>query len=168
MSIQELIDRQKLGRKVQGIAAALLPYETPAKSRSLFSRTHRCHSASRIMNAVNMDTGYVNYLTLTERLEVLRWTREALPDGAPFVAGAYIENQNGDLVQLYRKEMDTIIDFGGIPIVFQTARLRGSSAKQKAEIYQRISHGYAAVLAFDWVRCLQPTGRSGMKIPSGA
>ena len=150
MSIQELIDRQKLGRKVQGIAAALLPYETPGKVAVAFFQEHIVATQrAGLMNAVNMDTGYVNYLTLTERLEVLRWTREALPDGAPFVAGAYIENQSGDLVQLYRKEMDAIIDFGGIPIVFQTARLRGSNAKEKAEIYQRISHGYAAVLAFE-------------------
>jgi len=150
MSIQELIDRQKLGRKVQGIAAALLPYETRGKVAVASFQAHIVATQrAGLMNAVNMDTGYVNYLTLTERLEVLRWTREALPDGAPFVAGAYIENQSGDLVQLYRKEMDTIIAFGGIPIVFQTARLRGSNAKEKAEIYQRISHGYAAVLAFE-------------------
>ena len=30
------------------------------------------------MNAVNMDTGYVNYLSESEKRDVLRWTAEAL------------------------------------------------------------------------------------------
>ena len=58
------------------------------------------------MNAVNMDTGYVNYLSDAEKQDVLRWTREALGEGVPFVAGAYIENQTGDIVALYRQQMD--------------------------------------------------------------
>jgi dihydrodipicolinate synthase/N-acetylneuraminate lyase len=150
MSIQQLINRQKPGRKVQGIAAALLPYKTLGKvAVASFQQQIIATDRAGLINAVNMDTGYVNYLTLSERLEVLRWTRDALPAGEPFVAGAYIENQSGDLVQLYRKEMDAIIELGGTPIVFQTARLHGASAKEKAEIYQKISHGYAAVLAFE-------------------
>jgi dihydrodipicolinate synthase/N-acetylneuraminate lyase len=150
MSIPQLINRQKPGRKVQGIAAALLPYETSGKVAVVSFQQHiiATHRAG-LMNAVNMDTGYVNYLTLPERLQVLRWTRDALPAGVPFVAGAYIENQSGNLVELYRKEMDAIVEVGGIPIVFQTARLHGASAKERAEIYQKISHGYATVLAFE-------------------
>jgi dihydrodipicolinate synthase/N-acetylneuraminate lyase len=150
MSIQQLINRQKPGRKVQGIAAALLPYKTLGKvAVASFQQHIIATDRAGLINAVNMDTGYVNYLTLPERLDVLRWTRDALPAGEPFVAGAYIENQSGDLLQLYRKEMDAIIELGGTPIVFQTARLHGVSAKEKAEIYQKISHGYAAVLAFE-------------------
>jgi len=42
-----------------------------------------------LMNAVNMDTGYVNYLSEAEKLDVLRWIREALGKDAPFVGGAY-------------------------------------------------------------------------------
>jgi len=38
------------------------------------------------MNAVNMDTGYVNYLSEAEKLDVLRWIREALEKMPPFVA----------------------------------------------------------------------------------
>jgi len=67
------------------------------------------------MNAVNMDTGYVNYLSDAEKLDVLRWTRETLGEGVWFVAGAYIENQTGDVVPLYRRQMDAIVQAGGIP-----------------------------------------------------
>ena len=96
MIVDELLARQKPRRKVQGIAAALLPYETDGRvavdafSQQLIS-THR----AGLMNAVNMDTGYVNYLSDTEKQEVLTWTRRALGKGIPFVAGAYIEHLGG-------------------------------------------------------------------------
>lgn len=79
MTIDDLIARQKPRRKVQGIAAALLPYEADggiavdAFAKQLTS-THR----GGLMNAVNMDTGYVNYLSDSEKQEVLNWTRQAL------------------------------------------------------------------------------------------
>jgi dihydrodipicolinate synthase/N-acetylneuraminate lyase len=150
MSIQQLIDHQKPGRKVQGVAAALLPYEPSGKIAVASFQQHIIATyRAGLVNAVNMDTGYVNYLTSAEKLEALRWTRDALPEGVPFVAGAYIQDQSEDLVQLYRKEMDAIVEMGGIPIVFQTAKLHGASAKEKAEIYQKISLGYPAVLAFE-------------------
>src|SRR6201997_1600415 len=93
MTIDEWIDRQKPRAKVQGIAAALLPYEADGRvaveafANQLIS-THR----AGLMNAVNMDTGYVNYLNDAEKQEVLAWTRQALGKGIPFVAGAYIEH----------------------------------------------------------------------------
>ena len=60
MSIPQLINRQKPGRKVQGIAAALLPYETSGKVAVVSFQQHiiATHRAG-LMNAVNMDTGYV-------------------------------------------------------------------------------------------------------------
>ncbi|HWX91586.1 MAG TPA: dihydrodipicolinate synthase family protein [Terriglobales bacterium] len=155
MTIETLMKRRKLRRKVHGIAATLLPYESDGKiATEAFQRhlvaTHR----AGLMNAVNMDTGYVNYLTEAEKRDVLRWTREALDseaqgNGVPFVAGAYIENQTGDIASLYRQQIDLIVERGGIPILFQTARLHGKSAKEKAATYQAACSGYAHVLAFE-------------------
>jgi 4-hydroxy-tetrahydrodipicolinate synthase len=96
-----------------------------------------------------MDTGYVNYLSDAEKQDVLRWTREALGEGVPFVAGAYIEGQSGDVVALYRREIERIVSCGGIPILFQTARLHGKSAQEKAAAYKAICRGYSQVLAFE-------------------
>ena len=64
------------------------------------------------------------------------------------MAGAYIENQTGDIVALYRQQMDSIIQAGGIPIVFQTARLHGLSSKEKAAVYQAACQGYPACAGF--------------------
>ena len=150
MSIQKLIRQQQPGRKVQGISAALLPYEASGKLAVESFQQHllATHRAG-LMNAVNMDTGYVNYLTSAEKLEVLSWTHDTLPEGTPFVAGAFIENQSGDVVELYRQQMDEIVKLGGIPIIFQTARIHGASAREKADIYQKIARGYASVLGFE-------------------
>ncbi len=150
MTIDDLTERRN-HRKVQGIAAALLPFEPDGRvaveafANQLIS-THRVG----LMNAVNMDTGYVNYLSDTDKEEVLHWTRQALGKGVPFVAGAYIEQNPGDdIVTLYRRQIDTIIRFDGIPILFQTARLHGKAPAIIAETYQDICRDYPHVLAFE-------------------
>ena len=151
MTVDELIERRKIRRKVQGIAAALLPYEPDGRVAvdafvNMLTSTHR----AGLMNAVNMDTGYVNYLSDTEKEEVLDWTRQALGKGVPFVAGAYIEQHaDDDIVTLYRRQIDTIVRFEGIPILFQTARLQGKSPARTAEAYRDICRDYPHVLAFE-------------------
>jgi hypothetical protein len=88
MNIESLVKRQILRRKVDGIAAALQPFKDHGRiAVEAFQRhlvnTHR----AGLMNAVNMDTGYVNYLSDTEKQDVLRWTRDALGKDMPFIAG---------------------------------------------------------------------------------
>jgi dihydrodipicolinate synthase/N-acetylneuraminate lyase len=151
MTTDDLIARQKPRRHIQGIAAALLPYEANGRIAvdafaNQLTSTHR----AGLMNAVNMDTGYVNYLNDAEKQEVLNWTRQALGRGIPFVAGAYIEHQAGDdVVTLYRRQIDTILRFDGIPILFQTARLHGKSPGKIADAYRSICRDNPHVLAFE-------------------
>src|SRR5712692_5405551 len=128
MKIESMMEKRKLRREVQGIAAALLPFEADGRvAVEAFQRHLVATQRTGLMNAVNMDTGYVNYLSDAEKLEVLRWAREAVGEGVAFVAGAYIEGQSGDVVALYRREVERIAEFGGVPILFQTARLHGKS-----------------------------------------
>lgn len=160
MTIDELLKRQKPRRKVQGVAAALLPYEPDGRvAVAAFAKQVVSTNRVGLMNAVNMDTGYVNYLSDTEKEEVLDWTRQALGPGIPFVAGAYIEHLAGnDIVALYRGQIDTIIHFDGIPILFQTARLHGKSPARIAEIYRDICKDYPHVLAFELGSMFAPSG----------
>ena len=168
MKIGSINQRRQLGRKVQGIAAALLPFNAHGRiAVEAFQNHLRATHLAGLMNAVNMDTGYVNYLSETEKLEVLSWTSEVLGKDAPFVGGAYIEGQNGDVVTLYRKRMDAIVAHGGIPILFQTSRLHGKSASEKAAAYAAVCRGYAHVLALNWDRCSRRTGRFLTKKLSG-
>jgi dihydrodipicolinate synthase/N-acetylneuraminate lyase len=159
MNIGAIAGRQRLGRKVQGIAAALLPFEADGRiAVAAFQEHLRATHRAGLMNAVNMDTGYVNYLSEAEKADVLRWTREALGKDVPFVAGAYIEGQGGEVVGLYREQMDGIVAHGGIPILFQTSRLHGKSAAEKVAAYRDICHGYAHVLAFELGPVFAPNG----------
>jgi dihydrodipicolinate synthase/N-acetylneuraminate lyase len=159
MNLESLIERRKLRRKVQGIAAALLPFESDGRiAVDAFQRHLLATQRAGLMNAVNMDTGYVNYLTDAEKEKVLCWTREALGAGVPFVAGAYIEGQSGDVVALYRREMQRIAEFGGIPIIFQTALLHGKSPAEKASVYREICRGFPRVLAFELGPMFAPNG----------
>jgi 4-hydroxy-tetrahydrodipicolinate synthase len=144
---------------VQGIAAALLPYESDGRVAVEALKRHLLATqGAGLMNAVNMDTGYANYLSGEEKQNVLRWTREALGKDAPFVAGAYIENEPGNVVALYRREMDAIAGAGAIPILFQTARLHGKTAKEKAATYAAVCKGYSQVLAFELGQMFAPNG----------
>jgi dihydrodipicolinate synthase/N-acetylneuraminate lyase len=160
MKIETLIARKKPHRKVEGIAAALLPFEKDGRvAVAAFQKHLVATQRAGLQNAVNMDTGYVNYLSDGEKRDVLRWTREALGDGVPFVAGAYIEHDEGDNVAgLYRKQMDEIVAAGGTPILFQTRRLHGKSAAEKAAVYAAACKGYSAVLAFELGQMFAPNG----------
>ena len=159
MNIASLLQRQRPQRKVHGIAAALLPFAADRKvAVEAFQKHLQATQSSGLMNAVNMDTGYVNYLTESEKKDVLRWTREALGKDLPFVAGAYIEGQIGEVVALYREQMSEITACGGIPILFQTSRLHEKTAKEKAAIYQAVCRGFPDVLAFELGQMFAPNG----------
>lgn len=150
MRIEELNSRVQPRRKVNGIAAALLPFNPDGSiAVEAFQNHLRATHAAGLGNAVNMDTGYINHLGEDEQLQVLKWTREALGPGVGFVAGAYIEGLDGDVVSLYRRRIDQIIDHGGTPILFQTERLHGKDSREKVACYRAICHGYPAILGFE-------------------
>ncbi len=160
MKIESLLAQKKPRRKITGIAAALLPFDKDGRvAVESFQKHLVATQRAGLQNAVNMDTGYVNYLSDAEKRDVLRWTREALGDGTSFVAGAYIERDEGDdVVALYRKQMDEIVKAGGTPILFQTRRLHGKSATEKAATYAATCKGYREVLGFELGQMFAPNG----------
>src|SRR5438552_6752484 len=99
MKIDDLIKRIKPGREVSGAAAALLPFEPDGRiAVHAFQEGLKATHSAGLMNAVNMDTGYVNYLSDDEKADVLRWTSEALYKKVRFVVGASIEGKDGELL----------------------------------------------------------------------
>lgn len=150
MNVETLIKSLRPRRRVEGIAAALLPYEPDGRvAVEAFQRNLDATRAAGLTNAVNMDTGYVNLLGEREKLDVLRWTREALGAGVPFVAGAYVEGLDGEVVSLYRRQMGAIAEAGGTPVIFQTARMHGLGASEKVSLYREVCRGFPAVLGFE-------------------
>src|SRR5690349_8993187 len=165
MKVAEVIARLRPGRKIHGIAAALLPFETDGSiAVEAFQKHLLATREAGLTNAVNMDTGYVDYLKEEERLQVLKWTREALITGdtagadVTFIAGAYIEDLEGEIVSLYRRQMDQIVAHGGTPIIFQTARLHGRQYHEKIAVYREACRGYREVLGFELNPVFAPSG----------
>lgn len=139
---------------MQGIAAALLPFEQDGRiAEGAFALHLQATHRAGLMNAVNMDTGYVNYLTDMQKADVLRWTRDALGKDVPFVAGAYIENEVGDVVSLYRRQMDQIVSFGGTPILFQTSRLHENHPVKRHPSIRQFAMDIRESSLSNWVGC---------------
>lgn len=158
-ALGDLYARRRPGRAIHGIAAALLPLRPDGSlAAEDFARHLRATHAAGLTNAVNMDTGYVNLLGAEERERVLEWTCEALGPGVEFVAGAFIEGQEGDVVALYRREIERIRARGGLPILFQTARLHALPPAEKVAVYREICRGQERVLAFELGRVFAPNG----------
>lgn len=141
------------------MAACLLPYETNGEiAREAFQQSVVRTEEAGLKCAVNMDTGYANYLTDDERGAVLDWTRESLGEGKPFVAGVFVEGLEGDLIDLYRRGADAIAEVGGTPIVFQTTRFHDWPAEKIVELYEKICEPYDAVLGFELGKMFAPNG----------
>lgn len=157
--IEAIQARIRPRRSIKGVAAALLPYNADGSvaEEAFVAHLQRTRSCG-LQNAVNMDTGYTNYLSTEEKTRVLELTRDALGEGAPFIAGAYIEGKEGEVASLYRQEIERILAFGGTPILFQTARLHGMTPRQKAETYREICAGAPEVIGFELGRMFAPNG----------
>lgn len=159
MSILGRNKREIPGRKPEGMAACLLPYQDDGiiAGQAFQEAVSRIEDAG-LKCAVNMDTGYANYLTERERTQVLSWTREVLTEGQPFVGGVFVEGLEGDLLDLYRKGADEVVEFGGTPILFQTTRFHDWPAEKIVELYAGICEPYDSVLGFELGKMFAPNG----------
>ncbi|MCS5540588.1 MAG: hypothetical protein NZ804_11415, partial [Roseibacillus sp.] len=88
MSVPDWLEKKRPGRRVEGLAACLLPFEPDGKmAETAFREAVARTSEAGLGCAVNMDTGYANYIEAEERTAVLRWTTGTLGSGKFFAAG---------------------------------------------------------------------------------
>ena len=159
MNLENRLLKRTLGRKPVGMAACLLPFEEDGSiARDAFQKAIQRTEEAGLKCAVNMDTGYANYLSDDERVKVLDWTREALGADRPFVAGVFVEGLEGDLVDLYRRGADAIAERGGTPILFQTTRFHEWMNEEIVELYAKVCEPYESVLGFELGRMFAPNG----------
>lgn len=147
------------GRRIEGISAVLLPYGADDRPdwegfRRLLDRTF----TAGLTPAVNMDTGYVNLLSPEERERALSEVA-GMGGGRRFVAGAFVEGAEGDLVRLYRREVEAIRRRGGTPILFQCSALGRLSEKDVLDVYRRVGEAGPPILAFELAPAFAPFGR---------
>jgi len=158
ISLADVHARRQPGRRIAGMAALLLPFtESGQIAEDAYAMLLQETVAAGLTPAVNMDTGYVNLLTDAEKARVLRLAQETL-NGAAFVAGAYIEGQEGIVTDLYRREIARIREHGGTPILFQTARLQGVPASEVIATYAAAVSEVERAYAFELGKMFAPNG----------
>jgi len=98
MSLENRHNSKKLGRSVTGYAACLLPFrEDGSIATESFQEAVERTTEAGLGCAVNMDTGYANYLDASERCLILKLTNEVIGSRRDFVAGAFVEGLEGDI-----------------------------------------------------------------------
>jgi dihydrodipicolinate synthase/N-acetylneuraminate lyase len=146
-------------RSIDGISAVLLPYSETSRPDwetfgGLLERTWRCG----LTPAINMDTGYVNLLTVAERAEVLGLAAQ-LARGRRFIAGAFVEDADGPAEIAYSRAVEEIRKHGGTPILFQCTALSRSSEEDVLAAYRRIGAAGGPMFAFELGTMFAPFGR---------
>src|SRR4028118_26903 len=133
MKTSSVISRIQPQRTIEGISAVLLPLDELGDTRlDSFAPNVERTLKPGIAPAINMDTGYPNLITADERRQVLRTTRD-ITKGQRFVAGAFIEGQDGDATTLYKRAVAEIREHGGTPILFRAAGPTGRETKERAD-----------------------------------
>jgi hypothetical protein len=154
----ELVARIRPGRRIEGISAVLMPFARGAPDLPCFERLVARTAAAGLVPAVNMDTGYVDRLTPSQRLEVLETTRRALP-GSRFVAGAYVEDDTGPLEARYRSACEAIWARGGTPILFPCTDLGRLGGGEIVSLFRQVASGTPGLLAFELGEVFASFGR---------
>ena len=154
MPLADVYARLAPGRRLHGISATLLPYTRDGSiDWEAFAR-HVVRTARAGLDvAVNMDTGFGDLLSPTERAQVLDATRSALGPGVRFYAGAYPDDA-GD----HRPAIAAIARRDAIPVLVQSRRMHGLAPAEKAALYRRACEGLDAALAFELSPVFAPHG----------
>jgi dihydrodipicolinate synthase/N-acetylneuraminate lyase len=146
------------GRIIDGISAVLLPFTSDGKiDFDSFAQNVKRTLDCGIAPAVNMDTGYTNFLTSAERSEVLKITREVCA-GENFVAGAFIEGLTGHPEKLYRKAVAELQEAGGTPILFQCSAFKKMERVELIQSFRTIAADCKKMLAFELGEMFAPFG----------
>lgn len=141
--------RVQAGRKIEGISAVLLPFSSNGEmDLDSFAQNVKRTIDAGISPAVNMDTGYTNLLTASERNEILTITQSVCA-GKKFVAGAFVEGASGDPIRNYQQTVAEIQATGGTPILFQCSAFKSMQPKELIESYKTIAKECKEMLAFE-------------------
>ena len=174
MTTQTVTQTIKTGRTIEGSSAVLLPFTLDgAIDWDAFAANVGRTLDAGLAPAVNMDTGYANLISPDEKRRVLTLTRDCAA-GRRFIAGAFIEGQDGDIHDLYAVAVDEIASYGAIPIIFQSSKLKALSDAEKIGVYARIGARCEEFLSFELGEMFLPFGeiysletmRELMRIPS--
>ena len=143
------------------MSAVLLPFLAPGEiDWSAFDQHVARTCDAGLVPAVNMDTGYVQLLDDTTRLEVLRRT-QVVTNGRMFVAGAFVKDSPGSrfALETYVARMDEIQQRGGTSVIFQSFGLTQQADPEIVESYRRLASRCDRFVGFELGKMFAPFGQ---------
>ena len=147
-------------RKISGISAILLPFleNGDVDWQGLAAHIERTVDAG-LTPAVNMDTGYINFIDEATRKSVLKRTSELL-GGTPFVAGAFVSDTPGSPFdkETYAARIDEIQTAGATPVIFQSFGLVEQAPAEIIASYQQLAAVCDRYIGFELTTELAPFG----------
>ena len=145
-------------RRITGASAVLLPFDEAGNIvHGVLGFNIRHTLNAHLIPAVNMDTGYTNLLSPEQRTSVLKVASEAA-EGAPFIAGAFVQGMNGDPETLCHEAVAEIESFGGTAILFQCEALKQMDRREKVALYAAVAERSRGILAFELGEMFAPFG----------
>ncbi len=153
------IPRLQPHRQIYGMSAILLPLQAGEVDWHAFAQHFSRTRAAGLVPAVNMDTGYTQLISQTDRLKVLE-IAQSLAEGTPFVAGAFVNDHPATPFDLksYQLQCDAIQEHGGLPILFQSFGLVEQNEAAVLDSYRAIAKNTDRFLAFELGKPFAPFG----------
>jgi dihydrodipicolinate synthase/N-acetylneuraminate lyase len=148
------------GREILGISAVLLPFHDAGVDWHAFAGLVERTVDAGLVPAVNMDTGYVQLIDAADRRRALELTR-SLAGERGFVAGAYVDDEPGDPVDLdaYSAAMQEVAAHGGTPVVFPSNGLTSLAEDDWVGAHAELGRRVERFIAFELGSMFVPWGR---------
>lgn len=144
-------------RQIDGISAVLLPFHANGKPNLDELAQNISHTtAAGLTPAVNMDTGYVNLITPSQRLEILKLATSLCPR---FVAGAFVQGTLGDPNTEFLNSLQEIQEHGGVPVTFPCDWLKELSDSDTVRAFEGFANYAPEYIGFELGEMFVPFGR---------
>ena len=160
MTESDMIDRIRPGRTITGMSAVLLPFDADGQIDWHATEAHIARTVEAgLTPAVNMDTGYVQLLSDSQKSAVL--DRAAVVSGRDFVAGAYVADHPGAAFDLggYLAACEAIASRGGTPVIFPSHGLNSLDDDGWTEALVAIGATVDRFIGFELGSMFVPYGR---------
>ncbi|MDE0840310.1 MAG: dihydrodipicolinate synthase family protein, partial [Kiritimatiellae bacterium] len=146
-------------RKIRGISAVLLPFHENGDSDwAGFSGHVKRTVAAGLAPAVNMDTGFGNFIDDSIRLKALELTQAETDD---FVAGAFVRDEPGAAFNgtEYFRQIEMIQNHGGTPVIFQSFGLTAQDDEGIVSCYEKLAESADRLIGFELSEVFAPFGK---------
>lgn len=149
MTTPEVVVKIRTRRPIEGISSVLLPFRPDGSiDFDSFAENLLRTADVGLTPAVNVEFGCFDRLSPGERAEVLDLARDVLV-ARPFVAGATIDDADGNARYQYRLAASEIVQNGGTPVIMPTTGMLALEDAGWLALFDSLTDDANAVIAFE-------------------